>query len=151
MKCTSYFIIMQFVFLYLYVTCVTIPSGKITRGGNMAVAALVLGILSLITCWFGAVGWIGCICGVLAIVLGVLGQKKEPEKKGMAKAGMIMGIVALAIGIIMTIACIACIGAVGTAINQAAPDLLDKINSGEFENSLNELSNAIDSIKSMGY
>lgn len=117
----------------------------------MAIAALVLGIISLITCWFGAAGWLGCITGILAIVFGILGQKREPEKKGMAKAGFIMGIVALAIGIIMTIACIACIGAVGSAINESAPDLLESINNGEFENSLNELTDALNSLDSLNY
>ena len=73
----------------------------------MAVAALVLGIVSLVFSLTKTAG-IGGICAILAIIFGVLGQKKDPERKGMAKAGMIMGIVALSLGIIITIACLAC-------------------------------------------
>lgn len=47
----------------------------------MGVASLVLGIISLLIS-FGAgaagMGWVGSICGILAIVLGAIG-KKNPE------------------------------------------------------------------------
>lgn len=74
----------------------------------MEIAALVCGIASL-GCSFGLgkMGWIGCICAVVAIVLGAISIKKNLPKKTLGKVGMILGIVALVIGIIVTIACYA--------------------------------------------
>jgi hypothetical protein len=66
-------------------------------GGNsngMAVAALVLGILTFVC--------LGPIAGVLAIVFGILGMKKAKETgvgKGMSIAGIVLG----AVGTVLTI------------------------------------------------
>jgi len=79
----------------------------------MAVASLVLGIISLVIAVFGgaaSLGWIGSICGIIAIILGAI-AKKDPEKKKQATAGLVCGIIALCWGIIATIACVACLGA----------------------------------------
>lgn len=84
----------------------------------MGVAALILGIISLLISFgFGAagMGWIGSICGVLAIILGAIG-KGNPEQRGVATGGLVCGVIALFWGIIATIACIACIGAAGSAL-----------------------------------
>lgn len=64
----------------------------------MAIAALVLGILGLV-CFF--MPPLAIICAVLAIIFGALGMKSE--KRGMALAGLIMGIIAIAGGILMLI------------------------------------------------
>lgn len=85
----------------------------------MGVAALILGIISLLISFgFGAagIGWIGSICGILAIVLGAIGRK-NPEQKGVATGGLVCGVIALFFGIIATIACVACINATGSAFN----------------------------------
>jgi hypothetical protein len=82
----------------------------------MATAALVLGIIAIILCWFGPAGWTGAICGILAIILGAIAMKKKDGKEKLAKAGLILGIIALAAGIIISIACVACIG-VGAALS----------------------------------
>jgi hypothetical protein len=81
----------------------------------MAVAAMVLGILSVVLNillgWIPVIGQIICmILGILAIILGVTGMKKQPEKKGMAVAGLVLGIIGTVWG---TIALIACVGALG--------------------------------------
>lgn len=85
----------------------------------MGVASLVLGIISLLIS-FGAgaagMGWVGSICGILAIVLGAVG-KKNPEQKGTATGGLVCGIIALFWGIFATIACVACLGATGAALD----------------------------------
>ena len=73
----------------------------------MAIAALVLGIVSLVSSLgLGAVGfgWIGTIMAITAIVLGAISKKSD--KKGLV--GMILGIVALSWGLIATIVCFAC-------------------------------------------
>lgn len=79
----------------------------------MGVASLVLGIIALVISvggGFAAVGWVGSICGIIAIILGAI-AKKDPEQKGSATGGLVCGIIALAWGIISTIACVACVGA----------------------------------------
>ena len=78
----------------------------------MGVAALVLGIISVFIAFGGGaagMGWIGSICGILAIIFGSKGSKNGPDKK-LAKAGLILGIIALFGGLLLTIACLACIG-----------------------------------------
>ena len=58
---------------------------------GMGVAALVLGIVALVTCW-GAV-----VPSVLAIIFGKIGMTKADQglanNRGMAKAGFILGII----------------------------------------------------------
>ena len=95
----------------------------------MGTAALVFGIISLINAVFGGfaglVGFnllsvrfyalltyfvytfIALITAIVAIILGAI-AKKDPNQKG-AKAGLIMGIIALSYGIIATVTILACI------------------------------------------
>ena len=74
----------------------------------MAIASLVLGIISLVLSFFG-LGMISVFTVIIGIILGVLGRK-DPEKKGMATAGLICSIIALVLGIVMWVACAAIIG-----------------------------------------
>ena len=80
----------------------------------MQTAALVLGIVSLVIAVGGGaagMGWIGSLCGILAIIFGALGMKAGGPQRKTAKTGLILGIVALCWGLIVTVACLACIGA----------------------------------------
>ncbi len=58
----------------------------------LSIASLVLGIVSVVCL---SSGLICIVCGVLAIIFGLQGQKRAG--KGMAKAGFILGIIALSI------------------------------------------------------
>jgi hypothetical protein len=74
----------------------------------MASASLVLGIISIslsVLCFCGPfVGQAApFICGALAVVFGILGQKKQPEKANQAKAGMVMGIIGLAVSVLIMV------------------------------------------------
>jgi hypothetical protein len=71
----------------------TVQSGTAHRG--LAIASLVLGILSAFFGLFAGVTWVLVLPGaVLTLVFGIVGRKH-----GMGKAGIALGAVALALGI----------------------------------------------------
>lgn len=77
---------------------------------GMAVAGLVLGILSLI---LFLVPFVGLGMGIVALCLGVSAKKKLPAgEQGMATAGVVLGIIGIILGaiasIIMAVAMAAC-------------------------------------------
>ena len=87
------------------------------RYSKMAVASLVLGIISLVIGIFsaGSLGWLGAILAVVGIILGALGRK-NPEKKGMATAGLVCSIIGAVFCLIRYIACAACVGGAASLI-----------------------------------
>ncbi|MBQ7399173.1 MAG: hypothetical protein IJW06_01750 [Clostridia bacterium] len=83
----------------------------------MGVASLVLGIVSLVvSVFFVGFNWLAVILGIIGAVLGAIGRKK-PEQKGTATAGLVMSIIAVALGVIFWLACAACVGGVTNAIS----------------------------------
>ena len=77
---------------------------------NMPVIALVCGILGLVGAWIPVVQYFTTILSILGIVFGVKGRKTAPEgKTGMATAGMVLGIISLALSVVAII-CV-CVGA----------------------------------------
>lgn len=75
--------------------------------GLISMICGILGVCCCSCCFCGYLVIPAMICvfllGTAAIVLSIIGKKKKPEKKGMANAGLILGIVALvlALGIIV--------------------------------------------------
>ena len=81
----------------------------------MAVASLVLGIISIVIGLFvSAWGWAGTIIGIIGIILGVQGRK-DPEKKGLATAGLVCSIIGTVLCVLFFLACAACLGALAMA------------------------------------
>lgn len=78
----------------------------------MAVASLVLGIVAIVADVFGLGLPVGLIAGVVGIILGVLG-KKNPEKAGMAKAGLICSVIGVILSLLFIILCASCLGSAG--------------------------------------
>lgn len=84
------------------------PVGYQTPGPNkpqgMAIAALICGILSIVLV---CVNILSIPLGIAAIVLGIIGrgkaQRGEAGGEGLAKTGMILGIVGIALAILLTI------------------------------------------------
>lgn len=63
-----------------------------TEKKGLSIAAMVLGIISIVAfCWT----WPAIICAILAIIFGIVGKKKGGA--GMAKAGLVCGIVGLSL------------------------------------------------------
>ncbi len=86
----------------------------------MAVAALVLSILALIgsiLSFLPIVGYLAVPFAIIAIILGAVAMKKQPEKKGMAVAALVMGIIALVLGSILLIACVVCVSCAAGAVD----------------------------------
>jgi hypothetical protein len=70
---------------------------------GIATAALVTGIIGLLTSWFV----LGGVLGVIALVLGIVGVKKAREVstgRGMAIAGIVLGILSIVVAIAVIVA-----------------------------------------------
>ena len=87
------------------------PSGYLDEPGNSeAVAALVLGIVSLalLLVSFGFSSIVSLACGVLAIIFGRNGRRKVDERRtrkgrAQAQAGFVMGIIGTVLSILATV------------------------------------------------
>ena len=68
---------------------------------GMSVAAMVLGIVAIV----GACccTYVGIICGIIAVVLGIISKKQHREGEQMALAGIICGAVGFVIGLVTVI------------------------------------------------
>jgi len=86
------------------------------RNCGYAIAAMVLGIVSIVSVFIPGFNLIGLICGVVAIILGVVGKNTversngELTGTGMATAGIVLGIITVGLDILLLIACGAIIG-----------------------------------------
>ena len=93
-----------------------------------AIASLVLGIIAIICVFFGYGALLGVVVGVVGLILGMQAKKANPS--GMATAGIVLSIVAIAVCVVGFIACVACIGTL------AGSGALDTIQN-EVQNELN--------------
>lgn len=96
---------------------------------NMAVAALVCGIVGIVGSFIPYVSYVAPLCAIAGIVFGALALKRikageEPENKGLAIGGLVCGIVSTAISVlsVLCVICAACafagaIGAMGGAFS----------------------------------
>lgn len=67
---------------------------------GLAVAALVLGIIAIVTSCFG----FNIIIGIIGIIFAaVYLSKKQPARRGMAIAGLVLSIISIAVFVIMVI------------------------------------------------
>ena len=82
----------------------------------MGVASLVLGIISIVigVCSSGLLGWLGAILAIIGVILGALGRK-DPEKKGIATAGLVCSIIGLILCLLLYLACAACLSGMATS------------------------------------
>lgn len=78
----------------------------------MGIASLVIGIIALVVGLFISMP-IGIIAGIVAIVLGAIGRKNG--QGGVATAGMVLGIVTVALCAVVYLACIACAAGLASA------------------------------------
>ncbi|WP_298458743.1 DUF4190 domain-containing protein [uncultured Cellulomonas sp.] len=81
------------------------------RPSGLAVAALVVGIVSLLVCWVPVVNAVSIVGGIVAVVLGILALRKLTAGrpgKGFAVTGIVLGavsaLVAIAIWVVLAFA-----------------------------------------------
>ena len=74
----------------------------VVPGRGLGIAGMVLGIMTLIFCWFI---YISFFTGIIGIILSAVSLKQG--KNGFAKAGLIMSIIGLALALILIIAGVA--------------------------------------------
>jgi hypothetical protein len=74
----------------------------------MALAALIIGILSLLIAWIPFIGILGAIGGLIALILGFVARGRIKRNatggNGMAITGIVTGAIALVAGIALTVA-----------------------------------------------
>jgi hypothetical protein len=75
------------------------------QSSGMAVASLVLGTVAAVTGLIPLLFWIALVCGILAIIFGVISIRRGPPNKGLAIGGLVTGI----IGVILSFVGIAII------------------------------------------
>ncbi|NLJ16193.1 MAG: DUF4190 domain-containing protein [Clostridiales bacterium] len=79
----------------------------------MATAALVCGILGLIGGFIPVIQYFTLVLSIVAIILGIKAKKdlqEQSQPTGTATAGMVLGIISVAITVISIIAVAACAG-----------------------------------------
>ena len=87
------------------------PQQQARPGSGKAVASLVLGIVSLIV-----PGLLAIALAIIGLVLGVQARRALPQgATGMATAGMVLSIIALALGVLFTVSCAACVASLSAA------------------------------------
>lgn len=92
------------------------PSNEPENKG-MAIASMVLGIVSIVCCWQM---YICFACGIVGLVLGIMFNKKNGSSIGMSKAGIICSIIGMALDILLIIIGVAILGAVGIGLSDLA-------------------------------
>ncbi|HTZ45780.1 MAG TPA: DUF4190 domain-containing protein [Jatrophihabitans sp.] len=79
------------------------PAPVATGGSGMATAAMVLGILAVLTCW---TVWGGVLLGLLAIIFGAIAARRA-RLTGLGRGRAISGIVTGVIGLLLSVVLIA--------------------------------------------
>ena len=88
----------------------------------MAVAGLVLGILSAVGGFIPILNWFAWVFGITGIILSIRGKKQakaENQPTGTATAGLVLSIIGTVIafsGFICAVVCVACLGAAGAGL-----------------------------------
>jgi hypothetical protein len=102
----------------------------------MGIAALVLGIIGVVLCWIPAVGWVGVVLALVALILGIVAVKKGI--KGLGIAGLILGIVGLGWGLYVQIMTIMAVSAIDEGLQGLEAGLNDPALQQQLDQSLNQ-------------
>lgn len=87
-------------------------------GKGQSIAGLVLGIVSLVICWFGFAAFVALPLAIVGLVLACVGGKKlkaNGQKSGIATAALVIGIISVVLSSITFITCGLCVACVAAA------------------------------------
>lgn len=87
-----------------------------------AIASMVLGIVGLVFVFFGYFAFIGIVAAIVGLILGIMAKKQQPS--GMATAGIVLSIIALAL---CAITFIACVWPASAALRQTRPFIIKRL------------------------
>lgn len=87
-------------------------------GKGLAIASLVLGIITLLFIFFFPIG--GLVTGIIGIVCASK-AKSAGNSSGMQTAGFVCSLVGLVINAFIFVACVACAGVLGTTAGSLRP------------------------------
>ena len=89
-------------------------ASEVKSGKGLAVAGMVLGIVSIVFWFFGAGALVGLVTGIIGLICSS-SAKKAGYIGGMQTAGFVCSLIGLIGSALVFVACVACLGAVGTA------------------------------------
>ena len=99
---------------------------------TMSIISLVCGIVGMVGGFLTSIpviGWLVPLCPLAGIIFGAIALKKIKETgsegKGLATAGLVLGIIAIALDLITLIACTICVAAFGNALSD--PNVLNSL------------------------
>ncbi len=83
------------------------------QSNGLAIGALICGILGIVGSWIPVVCYFTLVLAIVGIVLGVKGRKNAEmtgNGKGLATAGLVLGIIGTVFGLAGVICAIVCVG-----------------------------------------
>ena len=83
--------------------------GARAQANGLAIASLVLGIVSILIVWIPVVGILGTVMAIVGLVLGLLALRK-PDGRGLAIGGVVCAGVSLVITAVYILLFVAAIG-----------------------------------------
>lgn len=92
----------------------TAPQPQPTNG--LAIASLVLGIVSIMFVWIPIIGLLGTVMALVGLVLGILALR-QPGGRGLAIGGLVCAGVSMIITAIYMVGAVAVLGAVAANAN----------------------------------
>ena len=81
-------------------------------GKGLAITGFVLGIVSVVLCWFGVFSFLALPLAIVGLVLSIVGGKKLKANNmptGLATAGLVIGIISVVLTGIVFVSCGLCI------------------------------------------
>jgi len=87
----------------------------VSQTNGIAVASMVVGIISLLFSWIPIIGLIGFIGGIVAIILGIIALKKAAGK-GLSIAGIVTGAMSVLCSLVIAFFIFAGIALIGSAV-----------------------------------
>lgn len=108
----------------------TLPSTA-SRPKALAVAALVVGIVAVLTVFFG---WVAIVAGAAALVLGIVALRKR-QSKPLAVSGIVTG----SVGLVGGAAFLIVMSLLLAALTTHTEEIIDGFESGDTEQILEEL------------